>query len=160
MKKIVFLLVVLFLQNEAMSQVYNQKDSTYYTDSSFTKLFDGEIISYNTSNGVIQEKRTYSFGKLHGDHIVYHPNGNVAKKVTYVNGIPNGELLKYHPNGKLQGKTNYLNGDLHGEWIQYHENGTILGKGSYLHGKIHGETIWYDPTTGQPSNFYAIPLNW
>ena len=180
---LLMVLIFFFHYFEGNSQIFNIQDSTYYTDSSFVKLYDGELVSFYTLNGAVQSKSNFVAGKLHGESISYyengkvskklnfehgkyhgdllefHPNGQVSKKTTYSYGVPNGELIKYHENGKIEGKVTYIEGDLHGEWFNFYENGAIRGKGSYLKGKIHGETIWYD-TDGKVSNFYAIPLNW
>ena len=101
MKNIISIFIVTFsFFTFVNSQVYNSKDSTFYTDSSFVNLFNGESIKYYTLNGAVQNKSTYVNGKWHGETIEYHENGKVAKKINFVDGKQHGDLLEYHVNGK------------------------------------------------------------
>ena len=133
-KSIFLVLFIGFQTLFANSQVFNEKDSLLYVDSTYKVEYSGFLTDF-------------------------HANGQMSKKINYLNGVPHGDLYIYHENGQLAGNAIYENGQLHGTWYKYYETGAVLGKGTYLKGKIHGETIWYDPE-GKVSNFYAIPLRW
>jgi antitoxin component YwqK of YwqJK toxin-antitoxin module len=160
MKKIyIILLFIISFISTSFSQVYNEKDSTYYSDSSYVKVYNGTMIHFFEESNKMKSQISIIDGKWHGEKTDYYESGEVERKTTYINGVPHGTTYVYHENGALQGQTSYENGELNGDWLQYHPNGKILGKGKYLKGLIHGETIWYDPE-GNVSNFYKIELKW
>ena len=81
MKTILILsLFTLLFSFSVNSQIYNSKDSTFYTDSTYIKLFNGISVSYYTLNGAVQNKANYINGKLHGEVIEYHENGKIANQ--------------------------------------------------------------------------------
>ena len=86
------------------SQIYNSKDSTFYTDSTYIKLFNGVSVSYYTLNGAVQNKANYINGKLHGEVIEYHENGKISRIVSFRDGKCQGEVLEFHPNGQIAKK--------------------------------------------------------
>ena len=96
-------LFFLLQEFDVNTQVIYVEDGKSYTDSSFSKIYDGEII----------EK---------------YENGNIKRIGHYLNGRANGEFTTFYPNGQLNSKSFYLNGKEQGECILFFENGKTLYK--------------------------------
>ena len=135
-KSVILFLFSLLFSFTGNSQIYNSKDSTFYSDSSFTKVYNGVSVSYYTLNGAVQNKANYINGKLHGEVIEYHENGKIARKLNFTDGKCQGEVLEFHSNGQIAKKMTYVNGIPNGELIKFHENGVIEAKTNYIEGDL------------------------
>ena len=107
MKFRLLLLMHLIICSNLYSQYYNLSDSTYYSDSSFTRLYVGDIV-INYENGKIKSKMSYLDGKAHGEFISYYENGKINSKSNYVNNVEHGECLLYFEFGPDYNKINFL----------------------------------------------------
>jgi len=97
----------------------------------------GIVETYNSKTKLIEERKTYKNGKLHGLYEYYYENGQLLEKCYYVNEKQEGLYEKWYNNGELKIKYNCKNGILNGLYQSWNFNGTSEFSGIYKNGKFN-----------------------
>jgi hypothetical protein len=117
MKKLILLLIPIFIGNTLFSQNHYKK-ITYY------------------DNGVKKEVLNYTDNYLNGVCKMWNEEGVMVGKVHYFNGKKHGTWLIWHNNGNLAYKFHYNQNEKIGVWKIYDDNGNKFDQKKYIVNKI------------------------
>ncbi|WP_229374887.1 toxin-antitoxin system YwqK family antitoxin [Fibrella rubiginis] len=59
---------------------------------------DSRIVYYDSTHTKIKEVYPYTYGKLTGTYVAFHPNGQIAEEGKYDNGVKIGRWTEWYPN--------------------------------------------------------------
>ena len=132
------LLLLIFVSLNFFAQIERKADNTFFIDSSFTNVCEGEF-TWKYENGIIGEKVYYVQGKVNGLYQLFNEDGTINYEANYINGELEGLSTWYYENGKIHFKSFYKHGLLNGESIYYDEKGNIELREYYLNNQVHGK---------------------
>lgn len=140
-----------FVRYEYNGKLAEKKKYLFDKDSGNYYLH-GEYAQYN--NGLLAEKGSYYYGKLHGKFQQYHPSGLLKTKAEYDNGLLTGEKIEYHHSGKVQFIINYAIRTVNGKKVSvknglyqsFNSNGSVAVHQYFLDDKKDGKSLEYYPT--------------
>ena len=115
---------ILIIPAISFSQVERLSDNTFFTDSTFSTLCNGEY-TWSYENQQLGERANYTNGKVNGLYELYNENGTLNYKANYLNGEVNGLSTWYYKNGEIHFQSNYEHDLLNGESIYYDKSGNI-----------------------------------
>lgn len=137
MKKILFVLFLLFLSISIFGQVIIVKDSIVKDGSSYyTKL---RLYDDGTTHIIAEFKDTVR----HGKYIEQSGDGDVWLECYYIDGKLDGLLREYRvKNGKLLRTCNFKEGLANGEEVWYYNNGNITRITCYNMGVMISKKVY------------------
>ena len=107
------------------------------------KNFSGSCLTYYNDNlTMLDEKRSYKNGLMHGNWTKNHENGNLFYSAYAKKGEINGKYASYHPNGNPADKGKMKNGYKDGVWEYYGINGVLYKKELYKNQKLIDEETY------------------
>ena len=91
------------------------------------KNFSGKCLVYFDNNpNLIDEKRSYKRGLMHGKWSKNHNNGNLFYTSYAKNGEIDGKYVSYHLNGNMADRGRLKKGYKVGNWEYFDQNGKLF----------------------------------
>ena len=130
LKNIGKLTFLLFLINSCSSNI-EVNCSELTSEEGLVKLNDKKfngmcLVYFNNNPNLIDEKRSYKRGLMHGKWIKNHKNGNLFYSSYAKNGEIHGKYVSYHLNGNIADRGKLKKGYKVGNWEYFDQNGKLL----------------------------------
>jgi antitoxin component YwqK of YwqJK toxin-antitoxin module len=143
MKKLIILLLSIFISINSYSGIFYEKNICFETDGQNIVFLPNETNPYTGKylckydNGQMEKEGRYKNGKLIGKWTVWYENGKKESEVNFKNGKLDGKSIWWNKRGQKIRQKEYKSGKLDGkliEWFQF--NGEIKREENYKNGKI------------------------
>jgi antitoxin component YwqK of YwqJK toxin-antitoxin module len=144
-KKFFYVFLILLVKSCSSSVEVNCSDLS--EENGLLKLnnekFSGSCFTYFEDNpSLLDEKRSYKNGLMHGNWTKNHNNGNLFYSSYAKKGEINGKYASYHPNGNLADKGKMKKGYKDGVWEYYGINGVLYKKELYKNKNLTDEEYY------------------
>lgn len=151
MKKLFFLIAILFTANCLADKSYDQ----------IMRDVNALVEKIDKSNELKYKKEFFPESSgFSGIHETKYPEGSKRSEISYKYGKVEGLAIWWYQNGRKDRETNYKNGKKNGIQIEFSENGVKRSEINYKDDKEDGlSKYWFDNGEYQEKNFKDGKLN-